>query len=61
MNYDNLPQDPIMLLSFINTKLRDNYSSLDLLCEDMNANKEDIISRLAAVNYEYNKELNKFM
>jgi hypothetical protein len=50
-----------MLLSFINTKLRDNYSSLDLLCEDMNANKEDIISRLAAVNYEYNKELNKFM
>jgi hypothetical protein len=61
MNYDNLPQDPIMLLSFINTKLRDNYSSLDLLCEDMNVNKEDIISRLAAVNYEYNKELNKFM
>jgi hypothetical protein len=61
MNYDNLPQDPIMLLSFINTKLRDNYSSLDLLCEDMNVNKEDIISRLATVNYEYNKELNKFM
>ena len=56
-----LPNDPIMLLSFVNMKLRDAYSSLDALCEDMDENKEEIIARLATVGYEYSKERNQFI
>ena len=41
-----LPKDPMMLFSFINTKLRDCYSSLDELCDDMNVNKETIVGLL---------------
>lgn len=55
-----LPQDPMMLFSVINMKLRDFYPSLDLLCEDLHVSKEDIVSRLQAVGFEYNQELNKF-
>ena len=56
----SIPQDPFILFSWINTQLRDNFSSLDTLCEDMNIEKEDIISRLGAIGYEYNENLNKF-
>ena len=35
MTFDNIPQDPIILLSFINTRLRDQYASLDALCDDL--------------------------
>ncbi len=55
-----LPNDPMMLLSVINTKLRDEYPSLDALCEDMNINQHDLISRLAAVGFEYDPNTNKF-
>ncbi len=56
----NLPQDPFMLLSLINTKLRDHYPSLDELCEDLDYNKSHIISSLEAIDYTYNMELNRF-
>ena len=55
-----LPKDPMILFSFINTKLRDDYSSLDLLCDDMNVSKEDIMEKLATAGFEYNPSLNKF-
>ena len=55
-----LPNDPIMLLSFVNMKLRDQYASLDALCEDMDTSKEEIIAKLAEVGYEYDKETNRF-
>jgi len=57
---EHLPQDPFMLMSFINMKLRDQYSSLESLCEDMQIDKEEIISRLANVGFEYSKKNNKF-
>ena len=57
---NELPQDPMMLFSVINMKLRDVYSSLDELCDDMNVNKDEIISKLAALGFEYNPESNKF-
>lgn len=57
----NIPNDPIMLLSYINTQLRDYYSSLEALCEDKNLNISEITEKLNSVNYEYNKELNKFI
>ncbi len=55
-----LPNDPMVLLSVINMKLRDEYSSLDALCNDMNINKSDLIQHLAAAGFEYNPEANKF-
>lgn len=56
----DLPQDPMILLSFINMKLRDFYSSLDALCEDMNVDKEVLMAKLAAFGFEYSEEQNKF-
>ena len=40
-----LPKDPMILFSFINTRLRDVYPSLDALCNDMHVNKEQITNR----------------
>ncbi len=56
-----LPQDPILLLSVINTKLRDYYASFDELCDDLEANKEQIISKLELVGYKYDKNRNQFI
>lgn len=55
-----LPEDPMMLYSFINMKLRDFYPSLDALCEDMNVEKEVIVRTLKRVGFEYNPERNSF-
>lgn len=57
---DTLPKDPMMLYSVINMKLRDFYSSLDALCEDMGVDKMEIISKLKEVGFEYNAEKNRF-
>lgn len=56
-----LPQDPIMLYSVINTKLRDFYSSLEALCDDMNINETELKEKLSSVGFEYNKERNQFI
>ena len=56
-----IPSDPVMLLSYINTQLRDNYESLDELCVSLGADKDDIIGRLADINYTYDEQLNKFV
>lgn len=56
-----LPQEPVMLLSFVNMKLRDFYSSLDELCEEMQVDKEDIEEKLRQINYEYDSGLNQFV
>lgn len=55
-----LPEDPVMLYSFINMKLRDFYPSLDALCEDMNVEKEDIVRKLKLVGFEYHPAKNRF-
>lgn len=55
-----LPNDPMMLMSVINTKLRDEYSTLDALCEDMQISKEDVVKKLAEAGFEYNPAANKF-
>ena len=55
-----LPEDPMMLYSFINMKLRDFYPSLDALCEDMNVEKEVIVRTLKRVGFQYNTERNRF-
>lgn len=57
----NLPKDPVMLLSFVNMKLRDFYPSLDALCEDLDVGKSEICEKLAAIQYEYSAERNQFV
>jgi len=48
--------DPNILLSIMNTKLRDQYSSLDILCYDLELTKEYILNRLKEIGYNYNEE-----
>ncbi len=55
-----LPQDSAILLSLINTRLRDFYPSLDALCDDLGEDKNEIIKKLAAIGYTYNSEQNQF-
>ena len=59
--YDQLPKDPVMLLSFVNLKLRDYYSSLDALCEDLDVEEKEITDKLASIDYHYDKERNQFV
>lgn len=56
-----LPNDPVILLSVINTKLRDNYESLVLLCDDLEVNENELVEKLRNIGYEYSEELNKFI
>ncbi len=56
-----LPQDPIILLSYVNTRLRDQYASLDDLCDDLDADKEELVRKLEGVNYFYSAERNQFI
>lgn len=56
-----IPKDPVMLLSFINLKLRDFYDSLDSLCEDLDADAKEIMEKLAAIDYHYDEEKNQFV
>lgn len=56
-----LPQDPVMLLSVVNVKLRDFYESLEVMCEDLEEDQEQIVSRLSRINYHYDREKNQFV
>ena len=40
-----MPKDPVMLLSFVNLKLRDYYSSLDAMCDDLDIDKQEILNK----------------
>ena len=55
-----LPKDDFMLLSFLNTKLRDEYKNLDALCEDLEVSKTDLIKRMKLIGYEYDPLHKKF-
>lgn len=56
----SLPNDPFMLLSFVNMKLRDFYPSLDALCEDLGESRAELEKKLGDAGFEYDSELNKF-
>lgn len=56
-----LPNDPVMLLSVINTKLRDEYESLDELCDALDAQKDELCAKLLAIGYAYSPEKNRFI
>jgi len=56
-----LPQDPVILLSYLNTKLRDQYPSLEALCDDLQADAREITAKLEAVGYAYDPQRNQFV
>ena len=55
-----LPNDPAMLLSYINMKLRDQYDSLERLCDDLDISKSEIVEKLKTIEYIYDNEKNQF-
>ena len=56
-----IPKDPVMLLSFVNLKLRDYYPDLQTMCEELDVSEQEIVEKLAAIDYHYEKAQNKFI
>ncbi len=56
-----LPEDPMMLLSYVNTQLRDFYKSLDEFCDSQDVSAEELKKKLKTIDYEYDEKLNKFV
>ena len=56
-----LPKDPTLLLSVVNTKIRDYYHTLDALCEDMQVDKNTIVDTLKGIDYEYDESRHQFV
>ena len=56
-----LPQDTFILLSTINTWLRDEYDSIDSLCEDKGVERIEIEKKLSQIGYVYDANLNRFV
>ena len=48
-----LPQDPFILLSYVNTKLRDDYASLGAQCDDLNVASAALEAKLSSGGFEY--------
>lgn len=55
-----LPKDPFILLSYVNTQLRDTSKNLAELCETLEINEQDLKDKLNTIHYEYISELNQF-
>ena len=56
-----LPKDPVILLSFVNMKLRDYYKDLRTLCEDLNVEEQEIVTKLNCIDYHYDSSHNQFI
>jgi hypothetical protein len=56
----NLPKDPVMLLSFVNTQLRDHYASLSELAAAYSVDADELAGKLAAIDYHYDEGTNQF-
>ena len=59
--YQNIPNDPVMLLSFVNTQLRDYFTTLDLFCENFNVDRSELEEKLKSIDYEYDAATNQFV
>lgn len=57
----NIPNDPVMLLSYINTQLRDFYPSLTELCNSMQLSEEELTLKLVSIDYTYDAKTNQFV
>ena len=56
-----LPEDPMLLLSYVNTQLRDFYKSLEGFCNSQDVSAEELKKKLKTIDYEYDEKLNKFV
>lgn len=56
-----IPQDPMILLSYLNTQLRDYFSSLEELCSAMNLDQQEIEDKMRDITYVYDRESNQFI
>ena len=57
---ENIPKDPMMLMSYINLKLRDHYESLEALCDDLHIDQDWLVKKLAEAGFEYSAENKRF-
>lgn len=55
-----IPKDPFMLLSYLNTQLRDYYPSLEALAEGLELDMEELIQKMESIDYQYDLALNQF-
>ncbi len=56
-----LPNDPMILFSFLNTKLRDEYASLEALCDDLALDEDALKEKLAAAGFSYDAARKRFV
>ncbi len=61
MAIGELPNDAMMLLSFVNTRMRDDNISLDDLCAQFEADRVRLEEKLDKIGYTYNEELKRFV
>ena len=57
----SLPNEPMLCLSVVNTKLRDFYKDVDELCQDLKVDKEELFAKLRSIDYEYDSDTNQFI
>ena len=57
----SIPNDPFILLSYINTQLRDNYPSLEEICKSLSVDADEIKTKLESIDYKYDEQNNKFV
>lgn len=57
----SIPQEPVILLSYINTQLRDFYPSLKELAKSLDVSEQEIKDKLATINYTYDEDKNQFV
>ncbi len=56
----NIPDDPVMLLSFVNTQLRDHFSTLSEFCRAYDVEEETLREKLLGIDYRYDAQRNQF-
>lgn len=59
--YEKIPNDPVMLLSFINTQLRDTYESFDAFVIAFQVDASEVLKKMSAIDYEYDAATNQFI
>ena len=56
-----IPKDPVILLSYVNTQLRDYFDSLDAVCSLRGIRKDSLIATLDSIDYHYDEKTNQFI
>ncbi len=56
-----IPKDPMILLSYVNTQLRDYYESLEALCTCRGLNRQNLLEKMDSIDYHYDEKINQFI